>query len=192
MSGIDLLIPQSALWYMLVVAVLTGAGLGVLCDGLFILRVLCRDPRAASTNSEQTQAPAICGRVRTVAYVVLRTLCDLIFVLTATIILLLLCYYTSDGQLRAPAVVGLTLGFWIYRKTVSRFLRKLWIHILSLIFHALHLLWSHTLGRILTVALSALMRHLRAFATERRIRKLRRDAARGFGISEDALSEPKS
>lgn len=170
MSGLDLLVPQSALWYMLLVAVLTGAFLGVLCDGLFIIRLALRDPEASCTCR------------RSVGHAILRGVCDFISVLLTTVLLLLLCYYTSDGQLRAPAVFGMVAGFWGYRKTVSRWLRRLLTAVFSVVCRFLRFLWDKTLGRLARAVRDVTVSRYRRAVTERHIRMLTADASRGFGI----------
>ena len=173
MSGLDLLVSQSALWYMLLVAVLIGACLGVFCDGLFIIRLTLHDPMA-------------CGVCRqSVGHAILRGVCDCISALTAAVILLLLCYYTSDGQLRAPAVLGMIAGFWVYRKTVSRWLRLLLTAVFRAIQRLLHFLWDKTLGRLARAVKDVTVSRHRRAATERQIRILTAEASRGFDMRDE-------
>lgn len=179
MSGLDLLIPQSALWYMLLVAVLIGAVLGVFCDGLFIIRLLLRDPEATGDSR------------RSVIHAILRGLFDALSVMLATILLMLLCYYTSDGQLRSPAVFGMALGFFCYRKTVSRIVRRIMIAVVGTICHALRFLWVRTVGQLIGVACRAIALRHRIAVTERHTQKLREDAAYGFGIADQKMQDEK-
>ncbi len=189
MSGLDLLTPQSALWYMLFVAVLTGAFLGVLCDGLFILRLLSGDPTAADTispgSTEASASPVDSSRKRRWIYAVLRGLCDFLLTFSAAVTLMLLCYYTSDGQLRAPAVFGIIVGFGVYHKTVSRLLRRVMIALIGWIGRVLHAIWTHTLGRVLGALIHLITARARNITTARRIDRLTEEAARGFDISEE-------
>ncbi len=197
MSGLDLLLSQSSLWYMLLVAIVAGVILGVLCDGLFILRILCRDPRARATSSptkedEATVSPvdptaplSRRARVRHGAYATLRGFCDFLSVLFATVVLMLLCYYTSDGQLRAPAIFGMSAGFVGYHKTVSRLVRRLLAWLCDQTFRCFRFLWVHTIGRLLHSLFCTIKRRLRNAVTTRRINRLTRNAARGFGISDE-------
>ena len=173
MSGLDLLVSQSALWYMLLVAVLIGACLGVFCDGLFIIRLTLYDP-AASGESR-----------RSVGHAILRGTCDFASALVAAVLLLLLCYYTSDGQLRAPAIFGMIAGFWIYRKTVSRWLRRLLTAVFRAIQRLLCFLWDKTLGRLARAVKNATVSRIRRTATERQIRILTAEASRGFDMQEE-------
>ena len=173
MSGLDLLVSQSALWYMLLVAVLIGACLGVFCDGLFIIRLTLHDPEACG----ESRRSAKCA--------ILRGACDLISALVAAVLLLLLCYYTSDGQLRAPAIFGMIAGFWIYRKTVSRWLRRLLVAVFCTIQRLLRFLWDKTLGRLARAVKDATVSRVRRATTERQIRILTDEASHGFGMRDE-------
>ncbi len=190
MSGPDLLIPQSALWYMLFVAVLTGIALGVFCDGLFILRLLSGDPTTIATRrrmADASDAPPD-GR-RRVLYAILGGWCDLMLALTAAVTLIVLCYYTSDGQFRAPAIIGMIAGFWGYHKTVSRLVRRAAAAVLGVARRVLCTLWAHTFGRLWAAASRAVTRRVRTSLTERRIARLTDRAADGFGLSDERPRE---
>ena len=155
---------------MLLVAVLIGVCLGVFCDGLFVIRLTLYDPEA-------------CGKTRrSVVYAILRGTFDFISALVATVLLLLLCYYTSDGQLRAPAIFGMIAGFWVYRKTVSHWLRRLLTAIFCAVQRLLQFLWDKTLGRLAHAAKNATVSRIRRALTERQIRILTAEASRGFDI----------
>ncbi len=169
---------------MLLVAVFAGALLGVMCDGLFILRLLLHDPRAVSKSDEVPRAVSDRSAVAWM-YTGLRGFCDFLAVLFATVILILLCYYTSDGQLRAPAIFGMIAGFWGYHKTVSRWIRRLLSFVLVLLRRILCFLWSHTLGRMLGACSRAVVRRYRDAATARRLDALTRSAAQGFGLTDE-------
>ena len=173
MSGLDLLVSQSALWYMLLVAVLIGSCLGVFCDGLFIIRLTLHDPEARGESR------------RSAGYAILRGACDFVAALIAAVLLLLLCYYTSDGQLRAPAIFGMIAGFWIYRKTVSHWLRRLFVAVFRVIQKILRFLWDKTLGRLAHAAKDAALSRIRRSSTERQIRILTDEASRGFGMRDE-------
>lgn len=105
MSGLDLYQSQSELLRMLAWATLTGIGLGCLYDLLRALRIL--------TGLDQKQGS-------TPFFGLLLFFEDLLLALTAAVSLILLCYYTNDGLLRAPAVLGLASGFFVYMKTLGR------------------------------------------------------------------------
>ncbi len=177
MSGLDLLISQGALWYMLLVAVLIGVFLGVLCDGLFIIRLALHEPLAMGE------------RRKSAGYAILRGVFDFISVLSATVLLMLLCYYTSDGQLRAPAVFGMTAGFWGYHKTVSRLVRRLMTAVMGALWRFLRFLWSCTVGRLLRATAGAVVGRHRDVMTARRIRALTEKASQGFGVYEENKSD---
>ncbi len=190
MSGLDLLLSQRTLWHMLLVATVAGILLGVLCDGLFILRLLVRDPRSTQLvpPSKSTPAGPVFGQLRRCAYAALRFLCDFLAVVFATVVLMLLCYYTSDGQLRAPAIFGMSAGFLGYHYTVSRGIRRLLTVLSQAILRCLRFLWMHTLGRLWLLARNAVLRRIRNALTARRIARLARDATGGFDIHDEPNS----
>ncbi len=175
---------------MLLVAVIAGIFLGVLCDGLFILRLIFRDPRACSSCRRQG-APAVQSdrRVSTGGYIILRGFCDFLSVFLAVVILMLLCYYTSDGQLRAPAIFGMIAGFWGYHITVSRLMRRLSAILLDVVWRALRFVWSHTVGGAMHAIASTLRKQYRNVVTVRRIDKLTQASADGFGIMKNSTDE---
>ncbi len=175
---------------MLLVAMVAGVVLGVLCDGLFILRLLLRDPRAMSQSVERspthTRHPFEPNAVgQHVVYAILQGFCDLTAVVLATVILMLLCYYTSDGQLRAPAIFGMMGGFWVYHKTVSRLVRRLVAILIGFLFRCLRRVWTYTLGCLLSYLMRTVTQYARNAATTRRLDRLTHEAAHGFGITDD-------
>ena len=171
---------------MLLYGALTGLGLGAVYDVLRILRILCGD-RVKGRKAEQGSKPT-----RPWLLSVLLFWEDVIFCLIAVAALILLCYYTNDGQLRAPAAVGMAGGFFVYLQTVGRMtvrlaeglamlLRRflgicLGVLLLPLkgLWHLATFLWSLTLGRML--------HERREHVTEREIRALIEAAARGFDV----------
>ena len=190
MSGLDLYLSQRTLALMFVYAVLTGFGLGPVYDGLRILRMALGDPTAARGYvSRRKNSPEPCGpRRRSPALAFFLFVEDLIFMIIVATALILLSYYTNDGQLRAPAPVGMACGFFVYIHTVSRPLIRLaelalgWIRRLGGI--CLHLLaiplkwlWTITVGRALAAR--------RERQTQRAIRDLTESARQGFGILEE-------
>ena len=90
---------------MLAWAALTGIGLGCLYDLLRALRIL------TGLDEKQGSTPL---------FGLLLFFEDLLLALTASVSLILLCYYTNDGLLRAPAVLGLASGFFVYMKTLGK------------------------------------------------------------------------
>lgn len=159
MSGLDLYLSQGTLARMLVFAAVAGFCLGGVYDVLRMLCVLCR----------ACAPPARGGKGSTMLLSVLRFLADVIFCTVTAVTLILLCYYTNDGQLRAPAVIGMACGFFVYIHTLShpvmwmaekfipvllRIVAKvcrvlLWPLrlLLHVLLQGLRFLWSHTAGR---------------------------------------------
>jgi hypothetical protein len=193
MSGLDLYLAQRTLALLFVYASAAGFGLGAIYDGLRVLRMLAgvfpsREPPAANPSEKPSAGQ---GR-RPILSSILLFFEDIGFMLMASITLILLGYYAGDGQLRAPAVVGLLAGFFVYRHTVSPWLVTLadrlirWIkHLLAALLVGLfrlaciplRLLWAVTVGRILSVR--------RERRTERRIRELTESASGGFGLADE-------
>ncbi len=126
-SGLDLFLSQRALGLMLVYAAVLGFAMGGVYDAFRLLRLLLGDPTAA-TRGAQSVGLAHPHRLR---HSIPRFVCDLLFTVIAAIALVLLLYYTNDGQLRAPATIGMACGFFVY---------------------------SHTLSHLTTLCLSALLR----------------------------------
>lgn len=122
---------------MLLYALLVGICLGVLYDGLFIFRLLLGDripvsKRAKSTPTqtgtqpqpdEENAVPAASHR-RPLALRILLFVEDMAFALIACFSLILLFYYTNDGQIRVPALIGMVGGFFVYRCTLGHLVRS--------------------------------------------------------------------
>lgn len=113
MSGLDLYTTQRALALMFVYAAITGFFLGGVYDILRILRALLGFPDQNAGSSPQPGWRAVLFAE------------DVLFMLVASVAFILLCYYTNDGQLRAPALVGMACGFFVYRYTVGALTRRL-------------------------------------------------------------------
>lgn len=190
MSGLDLYLSQRTLALMFVYAVLTGFCLGPVYDGLRILRMALGDSTAAEGSvrrkgsTPETREPVR----RPLLLTVLLFAEDLVFMLVASVALILLVYYTNDGQLRAPSLVGMACGFFVYIHTVSRplvrlaelalvLIRRIGRVCLRLLTIPLKGLWTVTAGRILAAR--------RDRMTRRTIRDLTESASRGFGILEE-------
>lgn len=180
MSGLDLYLSQKTLALLFVYAAVVGFGLGAVYDGLRILRMALGSPEGERSVSRQGRRPPLMA--------VFLFLEDVLFALTAFVALILLCYYANDGQLRAPAVVGLAGGFFVYLHTLSRPILRLAELILGLLrgfckvclrLLAIPLrgLWSLTVGR--------LMNARREKRTEKKLQDLTEAASRGFGILGD-------
>lgn len=116
MSGLDLYATQRTLALMFVYATLLGFALGGVYDALRVLRVICGD-RLTPQEGQGSNRPL---RLKLLLFAE-----DVLFMLVASVALILLCYYTNDGQLRAPATLGMACGFFVYMQTVARLTRKL-------------------------------------------------------------------
>jgi hypothetical protein len=207
-SGPDLYLSQSVFLAMLAVSAAAGLGLGFFYDILILLRLLLRIPLPRHSagardvcDGAQTvspsQAPRETGEVpRRMLSPTPGFAGDLLFMLIAAVTLILLVYYTNDGVLRAPALVGLTVGFSVWYGTVGRLLRRValpltrWIRRLfvslmrilwcpirrmaALSVRVLRSLWSCTAGKCLARGA--------ARKTEQRLRKLTEEAQRGFDL----------
>ena len=174
MSGLDLYLSQRTLALLFVYGALIGFGLGLLYDGLRVARL------ALGESPDET-------RGRPPLLTVFLFFEDVFFLLAATLSLILLCYYGNDGQIRAPAALGLLGGFFVYRHTVSRLVlrlanglirlaKKLLSALCGLLTAPLRGLWSVTVGRWLNLR--------RERITEKRIHELTEKAARGFDLPE--------
>jgi hypothetical protein len=118
---------------------------------------------------------------------------DVIFAVTAALTLILLLYYRNDGQLRAPAVLGMACGFFAFKETLGRMVEKLEKPLSRLVKRAVRLALSPLLwtGRITARAARFLWRitvgkalsQSRERQTERVIEDLRQAANRGFDLS---------
>lgn len=171
MSGLDLYQTQRALALLFVYATAVGFCLGGVYDALRILRLLCGYPTGQGRRSVLS---AVCLFAE-----------DVLFMLIAAVALILLCYYGNDGQIRAPAVIGVVCGFFVYRQTVgrlvmavaerlTRLIRKVLAYILHLLVMPIRWFWRMTAGRLMATH--------RERMTQKRIRALTESAAHGFDL----------
>ena len=193
MSGLDLYLSQRTLALMFVYAALTGFGLGLVYDGLRVLRMVFGEqfPQKETEDSRQGRRP--------VPLAILLFFEDLVFMLAVAVALILLGYYTNDGQLRAPAPVGMACGFFAYIHTVSRWVLRLAEAILGLVRRMilgvgkiclhwaivpLKALWSRTAGRMAAAH--------REQVTQKRIQELKESAKCGFDLldKDEKTQEP--
>ena len=98
---------------LLLVCIISGVALGALCDALLSLG------RALEFKW---------------AYRIARFLCDLLAPTLGGVILVLACYYFSNGEIRAFAAAGLLGGFFVYRAVASRAFSAVLLHLLSTFF----------------------------------------------------------
>ena len=144
MSGLDLFLSQREPAMMFVYATVAGFLLGVVYGVLCLLRLLCGDtltrrprpveadrqvPAETATAADDPNDPndpnesnELTPSHRPLGLRVLAFVTDLIFALTVSLTLILLLYYTSDGQFRAPAPIGMACGFFVYVHTLGRIL----------------------------------------------------------------------
>ena len=104
-------ISQTLLGMTFVIAVLAGIAVGVVYDALRITRVLLAHLTGNGTASRRM--------VKVVCFAE-----DILFTLAATLVLILLVYYTGDGQLRALAPMGLSCGFFVWYVTVGKLVMR--------------------------------------------------------------------
>ena len=106
-------VSQALLGRMLMGALLTGAAWGVSYDLLRLFRVIVgleKDDRRA-------------GRKKRLCRSVMLFVQDVLFGIIGGVALVLLLYYTNDGQFRGLAVIGMLLGAYVYAHTVGRGVR---------------------------------------------------------------------
>ena len=190
MSGLDLYQTQGALALLFVYAAAAGFGLGGWYTLLRLLRVLSFGDSPMGKQGSKFGLSAIA-----------LFLGDVIFAVTAALTLILLLYYRNDGQLRAPAVLGMACGFFVWRETLGRIVAKLEKPLSRLVKKAVRLsiapalwvgritarlarfLWGVTLGKALSKS--------RERQTERVIADLGQAADRGFGLTATPEDPPK-
>lgn len=195
MSGLDLYQTQRALALLFVYAAVAGAILGGVYDAFRILRVFCGED--FSDRAQESRKPFLA---------ILRFALDLLFCLLFALSLILLCYYANDGQLRAPAVLGMAGGFFVYLQTLGRLTAKLAkpfvMHLQRALRLVLHLLWRPVryasgliafLARFLwRVTVGKLLHRRREKQTEKAAEALIEAAKQGFGFSNtEAQSQRK-
>ena len=100
-------ISQTLLGMSFVIAVLAGVVVGMVYDALRISRVLLAHLTGNGTFSRR-MVGIVCFAE------------DILFALAASLVLILLVYYTGDGQLRALAPMGLICGFFFWYVTVGK------------------------------------------------------------------------
>ncbi len=185
MSGLDLLLSQNLFVRMLLLSALVGGVLGMIYDALLLLRTLLGDPTAVHPQkADRTTSPGEVARPLSLLYAMFRIALDGMFALLSAVALILLCYYTNDGQIRAPAIFGLACGFFVYKQTVSRLL----LRVAVLLLDRLLLRPAQALASWLAAGVAILYRitvgrwldRRRAALTARRLEALKRSAEAGF------------
>ncbi len=144
-------VSQSSLAVMLLLAFLCGSAMGVMYDGLQMLRELFSTnsgpspwlkslqvrmmlPAALQWHTRKARRrhsmSAVAKKVMSMTTLVLQ---DLFFCVCAAIVMSLLLYATNDGQFRVSALFLATLGFVVYRIFPGRLVRRVWIDLLILL-----------------------------------------------------------
>ena len=173
---------QGRLGLLLVAATLLGLCLGVVFDLLHLVRAFLDGD---GSHPKHPRAHALLMRI-------LLFWQDLFFILASSWSLVILLYYTNDGQIRLLAVCGMACGFLLYRRTLGRLSARLipaaahalrsavkrMVTVLLLPLWALGrlmaLLWRWTGGKYLS--------RLRRKQTEHRVEALVDSASRGFDL----------
>ena len=171
---------QGQLGILLVASVLLGLCLGALFDLLRLSRAFFDPP-----HSKHPRAHAL-------GLQILQFFQDLVFVLVSSWSLVILLYYTNDGQLRLLAVCGMACGFLLYGCTLGRIASRVIPSAARILRRAVQ--WTVTVLLLPLVALgrlvSFLWRHTggkylqrqRRKQTERRVEDMVDSASRGFDL----------
>ena len=116
-------ISQRLLGMLFVWAVALGFALGSVYDVLRITRILCGVhyvKRFSEEKGSATDVSSLRQRVSRIQRAILVFSGDLLFGVVCGISLIILLYYTNDGQFRALAVFGTACGFFVYYHTLGR------------------------------------------------------------------------
>ncbi len=193
-------ISQKLLGAVFALSVLCGAGLGLLWNLLRLLRALC-GVRAAPAPA-QRDCPAVCpGRHRLLISLraVWLFLLDALFGLLCVCVLILLLYYTNDGQFRLLAAAGMGCGFFAWYHTLGRLLGRFTdLMVRGLYFVARQLIrlllwpprmirraWMATVGKRIAAARQRSRHRRDARRTQAWFAGEAEQAARGFGLGQD-------
>jgi len=175
---------------MFSISVATGGFLGFVYDVFRFARVLFSTDRPKMGSKR--------GRViRSVSALVI-FFEDLVFSLICGVALLLLTYYTNDGQLRGLALLGVAAGGFVYFNTIgkltlrlfpwlARETRKITVAVLKLLalpFLLLKAAYLATLGRTIKVLRARLAQIKDEKYTAKVISDYRLRATDGFGLAD--------
>ena len=125
-------ISQTLLGMTFVIAALAGLAVGAVYDVLRITRVLLVHLTGNGTVSRRT--------VKALCFIE-----DVLFAVAASLVLILLVYYTGDGQLRALAPFGMGCGFFVWYVTLGKLIMRLSDTIAAAIAKAMRLAVRFTL-----------------------------------------------
>ncbi len=191
-------ISQKLLGYMLLTAVAVGGLLGIWYDFLSFSRMLV----GLEIGGEKGDC-LISKRCIIPAYI-LQFVEDVIFGLSCGVTLVLLLYYTNDGRFRAMAVIGMAVGYGIYRMTIGRLSRRVsyWLvqgvhqmikRMISLLFwplRGLYHLWLVTFGAVILRAVERRRKKMALRYTERENKAYIMQAAKGFKLMSEDEKNP--
>ncbi len=193
-------ISQKLLGAVFALSVLCGAGLGLLWNLLRLLRALCGV--GVSPAPVQEDCPAVRpGRHRLLTGLrsVWLFLLDVLFGLLCVCVLILLLYYTNDGQFRLLAAAGMGCGFFAWYHTLGRLLGRFTdVMVRGLYFVARQLIrlllwpprmlrraWMATVGKRIAAARQRSRHRRDARKTQAWFAGEAEQAARGFGLGQD-------
>lgn len=175
---------------MFSISVATGGFLGFVYDVFRFARVLFSSDRHAREGKRG-------GVVRSVSALII-FLEDIVFCLFCGVALLLLVYYTNDGQLRGLALLGVAAGGFVYFNTVGKLTAKLFpwlargtrkiavavLKLLALPFLLLKAAYLATFGKIIKGLRARLAQIKDEKYTAKVIRDYRLQATDGFGLAD--------
>ena len=174
-----------------VIAVPAGLAIGAVYDALRITRVLLAHITGNGAVSRHT--------VKVVCFME-----DVLFALAATLVLILLVYYTGDGQLRALAPMGMACGFFVWYVTAGKLIMRLSDVIAGCVAKAVRFTVRYTLlavslpfrliarafmcavGYRLIARAAQIIKRRRIRYTEREAERLHKAAQRGFQNTQEA------
>lgn len=171
---------QGRLGILLAASALLGLCLGVVFDLLKLFRAFL------------DVTPPKHPRAHALALQTLRFWQDLFFMLASSWSLVILLYYTNDGQLRLLAVCGMACGFLLYRRTLGRLVSSRIPKVAAVLRRAVKGILTALLLPLLTVGRLAVLlwrctggkqlHRVRRKQTARRVEALVDSASRGFDL----------
>ena len=203
-------ISQRLLGMLFVWAAALGFALGGVYDVLRITRILCGIHYVKRFSKEEGPSADACARQASMpirhlrASRIQRTIFifvgDFLFGLVCGVSLIILLYYTNDGQFRALAVFGMACGFFVYYHTLGRLVmlfsevivlavRRLvrWVlRILLLPFYWLARLLYRTIGHRVTQLVKRIRYKRNVRYTDKIVDACVKLAGQGFGLLADS------
>lgn len=209
-------ISQRLLGMLFVWAVALGFMLGVVYDVLRITHILCGVHYVKRFSQDERQVADMdlmsvaLRRPRKRVLHTMRSVLifteDLLFGLVCGVSLVILLYYTNDGQLRALALFGMACGFFVYHQTlgrlimlfsevivlaVRRFVR--WtLRLVLMPIQWLALLLYRIIGRRVAQLVKRIRYARRVRYTDKVVDARVRLASQGFGLLDDVADDMQS